>query len=160
VLTVATSSSAVAYLQDRELEVALRRSDPTALALFPAKGFRDGAAGFFKAHDLYVVPESEGARCQERARAQPPGCYVEFVFQARGLKARTSQGDFCGAIGRWYRVPNTQLYVPTPEAYFSKAVASDEGELVDLVIHEQIRPACRDGLFDQHRDGVARRKPM
>jgi hypothetical protein len=143
-LTVVSGLPAVAYVQDRELEAALRRSDPEALALFPAKGFRDGAAGFFKTHELHVVPGSERAWCQEQGRAVlPAGCYVEFVFQGKGLKERTSQGDFCGRIGRWIRAPGSKNYVPTPGAFYSQAIAYDDAEVVYDAIYENDKPECR-----------------
>jgi hypothetical protein len=52
------SLPAFGYSQDIDLESALRRSDPKALARFPANGHKNGAAGFFATHGLYVVPGS------------------------------------------------------------------------------------------------------
>jgi hypothetical protein len=134
---------ASAYFQNKELEGALRRNDPKALALLPAKGFRNGAAGFFKAHELYVVPESERAWCHDQLRGPlPPGCYVEFFFQGKGRKGQTSQGEFCGLVGRWYRAPGTGAYLPTPGAFYARAIASDAGEDIDMAIYKE-RSDCR-----------------
>lgn len=143
-LNVATAPSAIAYSQDKELESDLRNSDPKALALFPAKGFGDGAAGFFKTHELFVVPESARAWCQDQTRGVlSRGCYVEFFFQGKGLKPTTSQGDPCGRIGRWYKAPGTKKYVPTAGAYYSTAIANDEFEVVESAVYEAMRPECR-----------------
>lgn len=139
-----TSPPAAAYTQDRQLEAALRRGDRAALALLPASGYRDGAAGFFTAHDLHVVPGSERAWCTPNAHGVlKPGCYVEFVFQGKGKRRMTSSGEPCGCIGRWYKAPGTRRYVPTPGAYFAQAIAEDRGEIVERAIYEDVRPACR-----------------
>ena len=135
---------AYAYTQDKDLEAALRRSERAALALFPAKGYRDGAAGFFTAHELRVVPGSERAWCTtQRHGPLAPGCYVEFVFQGKGLRHMTSRREPCGCIGRWYKAPGAKTYVPTEGAYFSRAIADDRAELVERVIYEEPAPACR-----------------
>ena len=141
---VAAAPAAHAYTQNRDLEVALRRNDPAALALFPAKGYRDGAAGFFAAHALHVVPGSERAWCTTHAHgALPPGCYVEFVFQGKGLRQATWKGDPCGCIGRWYKAPRAANYVPTEGAYYSRAIAEDRGEIIEQAIYEDGHSTCR-----------------
>lgn len=143
-LLACMSPLAAAYKQDRQLEAALRRSDPAALALLPARGYRDGAAGFFTAHDLHVVPGSERAWCTPNAHgALKPGCYVEFVFQGKGKRRMSSSGEPCGCIGRWYKTPGTGRYVPTPGAYFSQAIAEDRAEIIERAIYEEVRPPCR-----------------
>ena len=143
-LAFVIAPTAAAYSQNRQLELELRMNDPRALALFPAKGFRDGAAGFFKTHALHVVPGSERAWCQDQDRGTlKRGCYVEFTFQGNGLRPRTKLGAPCGRLGRWYRAPGARDYVPTPGAYYSKAIANDESELIDSAIYAEIDPACR-----------------
>lgn len=144
-LGLATMPPAAAYLQNNQLELDLRKSDPKALALFPAKGFRDGAAGFFTTNELYVVPGSERVWCQDQSHGVlETGCYVEFFFQGKGLKPTNSQGDSCGLIGRWYRAPGTKNYVPTAGAFFSKAIANDDSEAIDSALDGQdLRQRCR-----------------
>jgi hypothetical protein len=138
------ASAARAYTQDTSLEAALRRGDRAALALLPAKGYRDGAAGFFTAHDLHVVAGSERAWCtQHRHGALGPGCYIEFVFQGKGLRRATWNGEPCGCIGRWHKAPGAKAYVPTEGAYFSRAIAEDRAFIVERAIYEDVRPACR-----------------
>lgn len=141
---VALAPAARAYTQNKNFEAALRRNDPAALALFPAKGYRDGAAGFFTAHALRVVPGSERAWCTTHAHGPlAPGCYVEFVFQGKGLRQANWKGDPCGCIGRWYKAPGATAYVPTEGAYYSRAIAEDRGELIEQAIYENGHPACR-----------------
>lgn len=143
-LLVSIATSARAYTQDRALEAALSRTDPAALALLPAKGYRDGAAGFFAAHDLRVVPGSERAWCTPHAHGVlAPGCYIEFVFQGKGLRTRMWNGDPCGTIGRWFKPPGGQSYAPTKGAYYAQAIADDRGEIVEHAIYEQSHPGCR-----------------
>ena len=141
---LASAPSVQAYTQDKALEAALRRNDRAALALLPAKGYRDGAAGFFAAHELHVVPGTERAWCTPNAHGVlTAGCYVEFVFQGKGLRERTWNGDPCGSIGRWYKPSGAAAYRPTEGAYFSQAIADDRGELVEHAIYEGSRPECR-----------------
>ena len=141
---LAAAFPCLAYVQDRALESALRKSAPTALALLPARGFRDGAAGFFRTHELYVVPESERAWCQDRDRAVlKPGCYIEFFFQGKGRRARSSNGDFCGLLGRWYKAPGAKRYVPTAGAFYSQAIANDDSEAIESAVYDESRPRCR-----------------
>lgn len=149
VLAVALASFAIApaaqaYTQDKALEAALQRNDPAALALLPAKGYRDGAAGFFTAHELHVVPGSERAWCTTHKHGPlAPGCYIEFVFQGKGLRRTTWKGDPCGCIGRWYKAPGARQYVPTQGALFSRAIADDRAEMIERAIYEDRHPACR-----------------
>jgi len=49
---LAFATGAAAFTQNVELEAGLSRSDPKALMQFPAKGYRDGAAGFFRDNNL------------------------------------------------------------------------------------------------------------
>ena len=141
---LATAPPVQAYTQNKDLEAGLRQSDPAALALFPAKGYRDGAAGFFTAHALHVVPGSERAWCTTHAHGPlVPGCYVEFVFQGKGLRQANWKGDPCGCIGRWYKAPGATTYVPTAGAYYSRAIAEDRGEIIEQAIYEDGHPACR-----------------
>ena len=143
-LLVAVASSASAYTQDKALEAALARNDRAALALLPAKGYRDGAAGFFAAHELHVVPGSERAWCTPHPHGVlAAGCYVEFTFQGKGLRGRKSNGDECGCIGRWFKPPGERSYRPTKGAYFAQAIADDRGEIIDHVIYEEPRVGCR-----------------
>jgi len=143
-LLVSIEPAAYAYTQDRALEAALSRTDPAALALLPAKGYRDGAAGFFAAHDLHVVPGTERAWCTPHAHGVlASGCYIEFVFQGKGLPTRMWNGDPCGCIGRWFKPPGAQSYAPTKGAYYAQAIADDRGEIIEHAIYEQSRPGCR-----------------
>jgi hypothetical protein len=143
VVLAAHAPMAAAYVQDVQLERQLYASDPRALARLPAKGFKDGLAGFFRTHGLVVVPHSERAWCQNQARGSlPPGCYVEFFFQARGRKGMTADGSPCGLLGRWYRTPDTHNYVPTPGAYYSIAMAEGDWENVVVALHREPKPAC------------------
>lgn len=143
-LTLGAACPGSAYFQDQALEAALRRSESRALALLPAKGFSDGAAGFFTTHELYVVPESERAWCQDRDRSVlKPGCYIEFFFQGNGRRARSSNGDFCGLPGRWYKAPGAKRYVPTAGAFYSQAIANDDSEAVDSAVDDESSLRCR-----------------
>jgi len=125
---------AYAYSQDKELELALRRGDPSALAQFPAKGHKDGLAGFFRHNHLYVIPDTERAWCQEQVQGVlAPGCYVEFRFQMKGRKA--SAADLpCGLLVRWYRVSKVTTYRPTPGALYANAIANGDWEAVMLAL--------------------------
>jgi hypothetical protein len=132
------ASCTEAYLQDRPLETALRRSDPQVLSLLPAKGYKDGAAGFFRDHDLYVVPDTERAWCNDKPLGVlPPGCYIELRFQQRGRKARASDGVPCGLLGRWHRAPRSSAYKPTPGAYYSLAIANGSHDEVIMAFEER-----------------------
>lgn len=143
-LLVTTVPAAYAYTQDKALEAALRRNEGAALALLPAKGYPDGAAGFFAAHDLVVVPGTERAWCTPNTHGVlAPGCYIEFFFQGKGLRRRMSNGDPCGCIARWYKAPGADRYLPTKGGYFSQAIADDRAELVERAIYEDSRPGCR-----------------
>jgi hypothetical protein len=99
---LAMATCAAAFTQNVELEAGLSRSDPKALMQFPAKGYRDGAAGFFRDNNLQIVPGSERAWCQERDRGVlKPGCYVEWSYHQRGYNQRTPDGEPCGYLARW-----------------------------------------------------------
>ena len=137
-------AKASAYTQDKALEAALARSDPSALALLPAKGYREGAAGFFAAHELHVVPGTERAWCTPNAHGVLlPGCYVEFVFQGRNRPQRKWDGEACGCIGRWFKPPGETSYRPTKGAYYSQAIAEDDAEIVERAIYEEPQSGCR-----------------
>jgi hypothetical protein len=133
----AIAPDAQAYTQNSRLERDLSRSDPNALALFPAKGFKNGAAGFFNTHALYVVPGSVRAWCTNAQHGiLEPGCYVELYVQGKGIKPRNSRGDSCGSIGRWYQAPGSRHYLPTPGSFIATAMASGEWERVEVEIYE------------------------
>ncbi|HLX29127.1 MAG TPA: hypothetical protein VKV24_11660 [Casimicrobiaceae bacterium] len=137
VLVGLIASTASGYTQDKELEARLNRSDRAALALLPAKGYRDGAAGFFVAHDLHVVPGSERAWCTGQDHGVlPAGCYVELVFQGKGLRERDWDGEPCGCIARWRKAPGAHAYAPTPGSPYAQAIADDRGELVERAIYD------------------------
>ena len=136
-LMFAIVPNAAAYTQNTQLERDLGNSDPKALALLPAKGFKDGAAGFFRAHSLYVVPDSQRAWCSEHIHGiLKPGCYVELFVQGKGIKPRNSHGDPCGAIGRWYKAPGSSNYVPTIGTFISNAMADGDWDSVIFAIYE------------------------
>jgi hypothetical protein len=133
---LAIASAAGAYTQDMQLERDLSHSDPRALALFPAKGYDDGAAGFFRTHGLYVVPNSERAWCTDKHHGVlNPGCYVEFSIQGKGLRAADAHGVHCGNAGRWYRAPHSNHYFPTPGAFISNAMAKGEWNDVETALY-------------------------
>ena len=137
-------AGALAYVQDKQLESDLRRNEPGALERFPSKGFKRGAADFFKAHELYVVPDSVRAWCQDQTRGVlPPGCYVEFFLQGKGLKAARPGGDPCGRIARWYKPLGAGDYAPTPASFFARAIAEDRGESIEKAIYEEVDDLCR-----------------
>jgi len=124
---------ATAYTQDRDLEAALARSEAGALAQLPAKGYKDGVAGFFRAYQLYVVPHSARAWCQEQDRGTlGPGCYVEFYFQMRGRTTEANGRRPCALLGRWRKAPRAVAYVPTTGAYYSTAIVNGDWEAVVL----------------------------
>jgi hypothetical protein len=136
-LVFAIVPDAAAYTQNTQLERELGNSDPRALALLPAQGFKDGAAGFFRAHSLYVVPDSQRAWCSEYIRGVlKPGCYIELFMQGEGIKPRNSHGDPCGAIGRWYKAPGSSNYVPTSGTFISNAMANGDWDSVVFAIYE------------------------
>lgn len=125
------AQTASGYVQDIELERQLDASDASGLARLPALRFKDGVAGFFRAHDLYVVPDSGMAWCQDRVRGVlAPGCYVEFFFQMKGYRPRSNGGTPCGLIARWYRAPGAKTYAPTPGAIYASAMASGDWQTV------------------------------
>jgi hypothetical protein len=134
------SSPAEAYTEDTQLERALGRSDPSALALLPAKGFKDGAAGFFRAHALYVVPDSPMAWCSENTHGVlKPGCYVELFIQGWGMKSTNARGEPCGNLGRWYRAPRSRIYAPTLGPFISNAIANGDWERVESAVYGEKR---------------------
>jgi hypothetical protein len=139
VACLAASTCVAAYTQNVELEAGLSTSDPKVLMLFPAKGYRDGAAGFFRDNDLEVVPGSERAWCQERDRGVlKPGCYVEWFYHRRGFNQRTWDGEPCGYLARWYRAPGTNAYAPTSGSPFADLIA--RGDIGALELEETSRP--------------------
>jgi hypothetical protein len=132
---LAIATCAAAFTQNVELETGLSRSDPKALMQFPAKGYPDGAAGFFRDNNLQIVPGSERAWCQERDRGVlKPGCYVEWFYHQRGYHQRTWDGEPCGYLARWYRAPGTRAYAPTSGSYFADVIA--RADMSALVIEE------------------------
>jgi hypothetical protein len=131
-----------AYLQDQQLESALRHTDTHALSLLPAKGYKDGAAGFFRDYDLYVVPHTERAWCNDKPLGVlPSGCYIEFYFQQQGRKANADDGTPCGFLGRWHRPPGSRAYQPTPGAFYSLAIAIGNYDEVMLAFEERPLPS-------------------
>ena len=119
------------YVQDIELERQLNGSEASGLSRLPALRFSDGVAGFFRAHGLYVVPETGRAWCQDHGRGVlAPGCYVEFFFQMKGYGPRSTGGMPCGLIARWYRAPGAKTYAPTPGAIYASAMASGDWQTV------------------------------
>ena len=140
VLLMLAAPLAGAYTQDRDLESALARSDAGALAQLPAKGYKDGVAGFFHAYQLYVVPHSARAWCQEQDRGTlGPGCYVEFYFQMRGRTTEVNGRRPCALLGRWRKPPRGAAYAPTPGAFYSTAIASGDWEAVVLAFDQPPR---------------------
>jgi hypothetical protein len=140
VLLLLVAPSAAAYTQNRDLESALARSDPGVLAQLPAKGYKDGAAGFFRAYELYIVPHSARAWCQEQERGPlGPGCYVEFYFQMRGRTSESNGRRPCALLGRWRKAPDAAAYAPTPGAYYSSAMAVGNWEAVVLAFDQTPR---------------------
>ena len=134
-LCVLAASTAEAY-RDAQLEELLRRNEPKALTLLPAKGFKDGAAGVFRAHGLYLVPGSERAWCTDHSHGVlKPGCYIEFFVQGEGLRARDEHGDPCGQIGRWYKAPGVRTYVPTPGPFISRAIGNGDWAAIESTIY-------------------------
>ncbi len=125
------AQTASGYVQDIELERQLNASEASGLAQLPARRFSDGVAGFFRTHDLYVVPGSGMAWCQDRVRGVlAPGCYVEFFFQMKGYRPRSAGGLPCGLIARWYRAPGAKTYAPTAGAIYASAMASGDWQIV------------------------------
>jgi len=142
VLLWALAGTATAYVQDIEFERQLHASDARGLARLPAARFNDGVAGFFRVHGLYVVPYTEMAWCQDRARGVlPPGCYVEFFFQLKGYRPREAGGSPCGLIGRWHRAPGSNAYVPTAGAVYSAAMAAGDWQKVMTALTEPSNPS-------------------
>jgi hypothetical protein len=136
VLVCVLATSAVHAYRDRHLEDLLHGSNAKALALLPAKGFKDGAAGAFRAHGLYVVPGTERAWCTDHSHGVlAPGCYVEFFIQGEGLRARDEHGDPCGQIGRWHKAPGAKTYLPTPGPFISNAIAKGDWAAIELTIY-------------------------
>jgi len=144
-LLAGVAQAALAYTQDRDLEAALRASDPKALALLPAKGYRAGAADIFKALDLHVVPGSERAWCATQQRGPlKPGCYIELIVQARQFRDRTSLGEHCGLIAPWYKAPGQTRYVATAGPILSRLIEQGDQELIDRELSERERNVeCR-----------------
>ena len=125
------------YTENIELERALRDGDARSLALFPAKGYEDGAAGFFRVHGLYVVPDSQRAWCTDKSHGiLKPGCYVELFIQGSGLKPRDEHNQPCGHLARWYQAPGSKNYVPTTGPFISNAIASGEWKRVETAIYD------------------------
>ena len=133
---LAFATCVAAYTQNVELEAGLSKNDPKELMLFPAKGYRDGAAGFFRDNNLQIVPGSERAWCQQQDRGVlKPGCYVEWFYHQRGYNQRTFwDGEPCGYLARWYRAPGTKAYVPTSGSPFATLIA--RGDMSALVLEE------------------------
>ena len=132
---LAIATCVAAFTQNVELERALGKSDPKALMLFPAKGYRDGAAGFFRDNNLQIVPGSERAWCQERDRGVlKPGCYVDWFYHQRGYNQRLWNGDPCGYLARWYQAPGTKAYAPTSGSPFAALIA--RGDMSALAVEE------------------------
>lgn len=126
------STPAGAFNQDKELEARLKRNDPQALALFPAKGFPDGVAGLFRNNELVVVPGSERAWCQDQKRgALGPGCYVELMINRKGMNSSARDGKLCGLPARWYRSRGAKAYSPTPGSAFGILIAKGNWDVVD-----------------------------
>ena len=125
------AQTASGYVENLELEHQLNASETGGLAQLPALRFRDGVAGFFRAHDLYVVPDTGRAWCQDRVRGVlAPGCYVEFFFQMKGYKPHAADGMPCGLIGRWHRAPGSKVYAPTAGAIYASAMAAGDWQSV------------------------------
>jgi hypothetical protein len=135
---LAAAPAAAAYTQNIELERKLSRSDATSLALFPAKGYRDGVVGFFRTHGLYVVPDSQRAWCTDKSHGVlKPGCYVELFIQGEGLRPRDQRKQPCGYLARWYRPLDSNSYVPTPGPFISNAIADGEWNKVERAIYDE-----------------------
>jgi hypothetical protein len=138
------TQAAGVYVGDERLEAKLRKSDPATLAMFPAKGFKDGVAGFLRRYGLYVAPDSEQAWCQDGQRgALRPGCYVVAFLQAKGFKAKNSDGAFCGSPARWYKAPGSNTYIPVPGwAGMALQIAEGNSTFVLYVIKDGDRSFC------------------
>jgi hypothetical protein len=136
------AQTARAYVEDVELERQLNASEARALARLPALRFKDGVAGFFRAHDLYVVPDTGRAWCQDRVRGVlAPGCYVELFFQMNGYKPYGASGMPCGLIARWHRAPGSSTYAPTAGAIYANAMAAGNWEVVVTALTTSQDPA-------------------
>ena len=150
------TAAAQAYTQDKKLENELQRNDSRALALLPAEGFKNGAAGLFRRHALYVVPDSQRAWCTDHPHGVlKPGCYIEFFVQGEGLEARDQHREPCGHLGRWFRAPGAKRYAPTPGPFMSRAIANGDWEQIELAVYREPDarrlPARLCGPYDRTR---------
>jgi hypothetical protein len=129
---------------DAKLEAQLRSSDARALMMFPALGFTDGVAGFFRRHGLYVIPESEQAWCQDESKGRlKAGCYAVVAIQVKGGKAKTADGVWCGSLARWYKAPGSHSYVPVPGwAMMALPIAEGNAAFVLSSIRNDTRRLC------------------
>jgi hypothetical protein len=141
---VTRMSYAAGFVQDERLEAKLRKSDALVLSMFPANGFKDGAAGFFKQYGLYVVPESEQAWCQDAYRGQlKPGCYVVVFLQVKGGRVKAPDGVWCGSPARWYKAPGSSTYIPSPGwAAMALPIAQGNSAFVLSSIKDDTRRLC------------------
>jgi hypothetical protein len=143
-LVVSKTSIAAGIVQNERLEARLRKSDPAVLSMFPAAGFKDGVAGFLKRYGLYVVPDSEQAWCQDGDRGRlKPGCYVVLAIQLNGLKPKSSDGNWCGSLARWYKAPGSSQYTPVPGwAAIALPIAEGKFSFVLDTIKDDTRRLC------------------
>ena len=136
--------AAQGIIENEQLERRLRKNEAAVLALFPAKGFSDGLAGYMRQHKLFVVPDSEQAWCQDVQRGRlASGCYVIFFLQIRGLPPKSSEGGLCGAPVRWFKAIGSKSYVPLPGwAFLALPISNGEIELVLYTIKDDTRRLC------------------
>jgi len=140
-LSLFGTTTAVPYTQNSELESKLGQSEMQVLALLPAAGYKNGAAGFFKEHGFAVVSGTQRAWCQSHARGiLPPGCYVELFFHRQGESSTDMRGEPCGYVGRWFQAEPGTAYIPTAGSPFAAAIAKSDPKVFDRDLNDPSAP--------------------
>lgn len=131
------------YQEKAGLERELAHDAPTALRMLPAAGYRDGAAGIFKATHLQIVPGTESAWCTGAPIGNmAAGCYVQFTFTDATHISKAMPAE-CGMIGRW-RAPVDRPTAFAPDSGGARWIAKGDPALLQRRVADDWR-MCNSG---------------
>lgn len=126
------------YEENVRLERELAHEPSIALKMFPSAGYRDGAAGIFKAAGVRIIPGSESAWCSGSPIGNMgAGCYVQFTF-TEAVHIGKSLPAQCGMLGRW-RAPMNQPSQFAPDSGGARWIAKGDPGLLRRVAADDWR---------------------
>ncbi len=119
-------------IQDR-----LTEHDSSVLSVIPSQGFKNGVAGVFKRHNLYVTENAE-AICESQipmgGGVHKPGCYISIYVSRKRASGRYT--DLAGFHASWFRGIDEAEFRPT--SGFAEHLSKPDSYLIQGGFLEQM----------------------